>query len=307
MREHVLTPLSLNDTFYSIPQTAMARYAQGQTRDGRSARIAQAVLATEAYGLRITASDLLRWVEAQLGLVPAPGGLVQALRTTQAGQLRVGPMTQGAIWEWYVPPLSERDVLEGNGDAMVFKPNRGMPLDGIPPPAGALVNKTGGTNGFSAYAAFIAEREIGLVILANRKPSRPASAGAGKAPARSGGSMMRHPSWVIAVGSFMLAATLPVGVSHGQKGHATGKPWREIKCERYRQAWSQALTHFGRDGLSAEFIARHEAFLASGCDTPRDVCPRSEREFFFANTMTILAMNAGTASTFPPFACRTSR
>ncbi len=77
-------------------------------------------------------------------------------------------MTQGAIWEWYVPPLSERDVLEGNGDAMVFKPNRGMPLDGIPPPAGALVNKTGGTNGFSAYAAFIAEREIGLVILANR-------------------------------------------------------------------------------------------------------------------------------------------
>ncbi len=49
MREHVLTPLSLNDTFYSIPQTAMARYAQGQTRDGRSARITQAVLATEAY------------------------------------------------------------------------------------------------------------------------------------------------------------------------------------------------------------------------------------------------------------------
>ncbi|MGL5116051.1 MAG: serine hydrolase [Beijerinckiaceae bacterium] len=168
MREHVLTPLGLYDTHYSLPRAAMARYAQGQTRDGRPARMTQAVLATEAYGLRITTSDLLRWLEAQMGLVPAPGGLAQALKTTQAGHLQVGPMTQGAIWEWYPPPLSERDLLEGSGDVMVFKPNRGTPLDGIPPPAGALVNKTGGTNGFSAYAAFMAERGIGLAILANR-------------------------------------------------------------------------------------------------------------------------------------------
>lgn len=168
MREHVLTPLGLDDTHYRIPQAAMARYAQGQTRDGRPARMTQAVLATEAYGLRITASDLLRWVEAQMDLVAAPGGLGDALKSTQAGYLKVGPMTQGAIWEWYPPPFTQDQLLEGNGDAMVFKANSGTPLSGLAPPEGALVNKTGGTNGFSAYAAFIAERGTGVVILANR-------------------------------------------------------------------------------------------------------------------------------------------
>jgi beta-lactamase class C len=168
MREHVLMPLGLNDTYYSVPEAAMARYAQGQTREGRPARMTQAVLATEAYGLRITASDLVRWLEAQMGLVAAPGGLAQALKSTQAGYLRVGRMTQGAIWEWYAPPITQNVLLEGNGDAMVFKPNPGAPLSGVAPPAGALVNKTGGTNGFSAYAAFIAERGIGMAVLTNR-------------------------------------------------------------------------------------------------------------------------------------------
>lgn len=168
MRGNILEPLGLNDTHYSVPRAAMARYAQGQTRDGRPARITPAVLATEAYGIRITASDMLRWLEAQMGLVAAPGGLAQALSTTHTGYLTVGPMTQGAIWEWYAPPFTQDHLLEGNGDTMVFKPNRGKQLDGIAPPAGALVNKTGGTNGFSAYAAFVVERGVGMVILANR-------------------------------------------------------------------------------------------------------------------------------------------
>jgi len=34
------------------------------------------------------------------------------------------------------------------------------------------------------------------------------------------------------------------------------------------------------------------------------VCPRSPEEFARADIMTILAMNAGMASTFLPFACR---
>ncbi|MGL5116052.1 MAG: hypothetical protein ACRC7G_01380 [Beijerinckiaceae bacterium] len=121
--------------------------------------------------------------------------------------------------------------------------------------------------------------------------------------------MMRHPSWMIAAGSAVvsLATVLPADEGRAQNGQSTEKPWREIKCDRYRHAWSQALTRFGRHGLSIEFIVRHEAFLASGCEGPRDVCPRSEREFALANAMTIQAMNAGTASTFPPFACPTLR
>ena len=58
------------------------------------------------------------------------------------------------------------------------------------------------------------------------------------------------------------------------------------------------------EGLGQEFLDRHEAFLASGCTAQANVCPRSAEELDLANMMVVAAMNAGTASTFPPFACR---
>ncbi|MBA1154824.1 hypothetical protein [Microvirga mediterraneensis] len=83
-----------------------------------------------------------------------------------------------------------------------------------------------------------------------------------------------------------------------------GQSWPEVKCARYRKAWSDALAHRGMKGLSQEFVARHDDFLASGCTAKGDVCPRSAEELDLANMMVVAAMNAGTASTFPPFACR---
>lgn len=80
--------------------------------------------------------------------------------------------------------------------------------------------------------------------------------------------------------------------------------WSEVKCERYRKAWVEALARRGRTGLGQPFLERHEAFLASGCSSAADVCPRSREELDLANDLVIAAMNAGTASTFLPFACR---
>lgn len=87
-------------------------------------------------------------------------------------------------------------------------------------------------------------------------------------------------------------------------GQSAPKSWAETKCERYRAAWGEALKRRGTKGIGADFVARHEAFLASGCTTSPDVCPRSAEELDLANVLTIAAMNAGTASTFLPFACR---
>lgn len=82
--------------------------------------------------------------------------------------------------------------------------------------------------------------------------------------------------------------------------------WPKIKCDNYRKAWQFTLARRDRRGLGAEFIAAHEAFLASDCQGERNVCPRSKEELDLANLMVILAMNAGTASTFLPFACKKS-
>lgn len=80
--------------------------------------------------------------------------------------------------------------------------------------------------------------------------------------------------------------------------------WTETKCERYRDAWSEALKRFGAQGLSAEFIRKHDEFVATGCVAQADVCPRSKEELALANVMVLRAMNAGASSTFLPFACR---
>ncbi|KUL95002.1 hypothetical protein DK26_13155 [Bosea sp. WAO] len=80
--------------------------------------------------------------------------------------------------------------------------------------------------------------------------------------------------------------------------------WPAVKCERYRKAYDEATRRFGTKGLGPEFLARHDAFMASGCQTPPDVCPRSTEELNLANIMVMAGMNAGLSSTFMPFACR---
>ncbi|WP_029031197.1 hypothetical protein [Salinarimonas rosea] len=100
----------------------------------------------------------------------------------------------------------------------------------------------------------------------------------------------------------LAAACLVAGTD--RPARAQDDDWTREKCRRYTAAWAEATRRLGTEGISAQFVARHDAFLASGCTAPADVCPRSEAELALANVMVILAMNAGTASTFPPFACR---
>jgi hypothetical protein len=101
--------------------------------------------------------------------------------------------------------------------------------------------------------------------------------------------------------ALFLVLSMPVPV---QAQLPAAKSWSEQKCERYTKAWTEALRRRGRKGLSERFLADHAAFLAAGCQEGGNVCPRSAEEFDLANIMVVAAMNAGMASTFPPFACR---
>jgi hypothetical protein len=106
----------------------------------------------------------------------------------------------------------------------------------------------------------------------------------------------------LACAVWMADGASPARAQEGPQDNS--ESWPEVKCQRYKQAWSEALARRGTQGLGQEFLDRHEAFLASGCTARADVCPRSPQELDLANIMVILAMNAGTASTFPPFFCR---
>ncbi|KPB01068.1 hypothetical protein [Ahrensia marina] len=80
--------------------------------------------------------------------------------------------------------------------------------------------------------------------------------------------------------------------------------WKQEKCVRYSAAWDEALTLFDKSQMTADFVNAHERFIETKCDHDIHVCPVSDYDLEVANAMVVASMNAGTASTFPPFTCR---
>ncbi|WP_407849858.1 class C beta-lactamase [Bordetella petrii] len=161
--------LGLSSTYIAVPAAAMERYAQGYNRQDAPVRLNPAVLADEAYGVKTSARDLLRFVELNLGVRTAGPTLDRAIAATHAGYFRHGPMTQDLVWEQYAYPVTLDALLRGNGPDMVFEDKPVVALDPPQPPRqDVLINKTGSTNGFGAYAALVPARRIGIVVLANK-------------------------------------------------------------------------------------------------------------------------------------------
>jgi beta-lactamase class C len=161
--------LGLQNTFVRVPAHALPAYAWGTSRDGRPVRVNPGAFDAEAYGVKSTARDLLRFVQAQVqpGALAAP--LREAVRVTQAPHFEVGAMVQGLGWEQYPWPCPRDRLLDGNSTAMALEPQPARRITSVPWDANAtLFNKTGSTNGFGAYAAFVPSRGAGLVMLANR-------------------------------------------------------------------------------------------------------------------------------------------
>jgi beta-lactamase class C len=131
--------------------------------------MAPGVLASEAYGIRTTAGDLLRFVEANMGMLDLDETLKRAISNTHTGYYQVGAMTQDLVWEQYHYPAGLAELLAGNSDKVILEANPATRLDPpLRPRDDVLINKTGSTNGFAAYVAFVPEKKTGIVLLANK-------------------------------------------------------------------------------------------------------------------------------------------
>ena len=169
MERRLFPALGLTSTFIHVPAARMADYAQGYTNDDKPVRMSTAVLSYEAYGIKSTAADLIHFVEANMNLIKLDANLQRAISDTHTGYFQAGVMTQDLIWEQYPYLVTLKTLLEGNSSTMIFNAN---PVIEIKPPLApqqnVWINKTGSTNGFSAYVAFIPAKRLGIVILANK-------------------------------------------------------------------------------------------------------------------------------------------
>ncbi|TXR39151.1 beta-lactamase [Ectopseudomonas mendocina] len=168
MEKDLLPQLGMQESYVRIPTEQMEHYAW-RYRDDRPVRVSPGVLDAEAYGLKSSATDMLRFIDASLHPDTLPAPLRQAVSSTHRGYYQVGDMTQALGWERYAYPISLTKLQAGNSAEMALKP---QPVErfSVPKPAEGdlLLNKTGSTNGFGAYILLLPARDTGLVILANR-------------------------------------------------------------------------------------------------------------------------------------------
>lgn len=168
VKTHLLSKLGMFDTHFDVPIDARARYAQGYNKDDMPVRLNVSILSAEAYGVKTTSKDLLSFIEANLGL-KMTDPIQQAMAITRTGHYRVGEMTQDLIWEQYRYPVKLKALLEGNASKMALQSLPVTPIEPAMPPQQAVwINKTGSTNGFGAYVAFVPSEKIGIVLLANK-------------------------------------------------------------------------------------------------------------------------------------------
>ncbi|RON48953.1 class C beta-lactamase [Pseudomonas frederiksbergensis] len=169
MEKTLLPKLGLKHTFLRVPQDQMSIYAQGYDKNDKPVRVDPGALASEAYGVKTSAADMIRFVQANLKPASLEKPLQQAIATTHTGYYTVGDMTQGLGWERYSYPISLEKLLGGNSTPMAMQAHKVQWLNPPQPePESVLINKTGSTGGFGTYVAFVPAKNIGIVILANK-------------------------------------------------------------------------------------------------------------------------------------------
>ncbi|UAN22595.1 ACT family cephalosporin-hydrolyzing class C beta-lactamase [Enterobacter sp. JBIWA003] len=175
MTTRVFKPLKLDHTWINIPKAEEAHYAWGY-RDGKAVHVSPRMLDAEAYGVKTNVQDMASWVMVNMmpdSLQDSP--LKHGIALAQSRYWRVGAMYQGLGWEMLNWPVDAQTVVGGSDNKVALAP---LPAREVNPPAppvkASWVHKTGSTGGFGSYVAFIPEKQLGIVMLANKSYPNPA-------------------------------------------------------------------------------------------------------------------------------------
>jgi len=165
----MMKTLKLTQTYLQVPKTLDAQYAWGYN-EGKPVRIGTGMLLDEAGGAKSSVRDVASWVQAnlqpeQVSSLP----LKAAIARSQQRYAKAGQMYQGLGWEILDYPLqlsaltamTDPDFVKGHAATLLSPPTAAV--------ASSWVHKTGATGGFGAYAAFIPARQVGIVLLTNKR------------------------------------------------------------------------------------------------------------------------------------------
>ncbi|MGJ0636491.1 class C beta-lactamase [Xenorhabdus bovienii] len=176
MTKYVFLPLKLTHTFITVPESMQSDYAWGY-KNGQPVRVTPGMLSAEAYGVKSTTQDMVKYMQANMvpdSLSADNDKLKKAILAAQSRYYQAGNMFQGLGWEMHNWPINPQRVIADSGNDIALQP---LKVEELIPPRSAVsaswVHKTGGTDGFGAYIAFIPEEKIGIVMLANKNYPNP--------------------------------------------------------------------------------------------------------------------------------------
>lgn len=167
--QQLTSALKMPNTYLQVPEAAQAQYAWGYN-EGKPVHIGTGVLLDEAGGAKASVRDLATWLQANLQPEKVTDPLLRAgIAKAQQRYATSKQMYQGLGWEMLDYPVSVATLTAMTAPEFVA----GTAATVLAPPAPAVANswvhKTGATGGFGAYAAFIPSRQVGIVLLANKR------------------------------------------------------------------------------------------------------------------------------------------
>ena len=124
MEQQVFPALGLEQTHLDVPEAALAQYAQGYGKDDRPLRVGPGPLDAEGYGVKTSAADLLRFVDAnlhpeRLDRPLGAGARCHPSRLLQGRRHDPGPGLEAYDW-----PISLKRLQAGNSTPMALQPHR---------------------------------------------------------------------------------------------------------------------------------------------------------------------------------------
>lgn len=159
--QNILQPLQMAPIGAQVSPLYLPHYATCYDKAGRPTVRWQHRYMIGTAALRATSRDMLKFLQAALGLPDTPPLIQQAMQLTQTPYVKLPQMQHGLGWE--ICPL---EVASKAGLASKLA-QRLAPEQRVHHGA-VLLAKTGTTHGFHTYIGVIPRRQVGIVIMLNR-------------------------------------------------------------------------------------------------------------------------------------------
>lgn len=164
----ILKPLHMQPIGIHVPDTLQLYYAQGYDENGKTVQPTTTLFFPAAGSMRASSQDMAAFLQAAIGLPHTPEKITKAMRLTQTPTVSTAQTLQGLSWVIYPLALYSKETLLNPPTKMDRGPMPSNSVNNANFEPNALIDKTGGTEGFRSYIAVLPNKKSGIVLLANR-------------------------------------------------------------------------------------------------------------------------------------------